>query len=48
MVKRRMAGGREKLEATPEPDYVFREGDVMLVLGPGRNIRALERGTPAP
>ncbi|MHC4589107.1 MAG: chloride channel protein, partial [Planctomycetota bacterium] len=48
MIKRRTAGGREQLDATPEPDYLFHEGDVMLVLGPGRNIRALERGTPAP
>jgi CIC family chloride channel protein len=48
MIKRRMAGGREKLEATPAPDYVFKQNDVMLVLGSGKNIRALERGTPIP
>jgi CIC family chloride channel protein len=44
MVKRRAANGREKLEATPAPEYEFRAGDVMLVLGSGKNIRALERG----
>jgi CIC family chloride channel protein len=48
MIKRRTAGGGEKLDATPEPDSVFHEGDVMLVLGPRRNIRSLERGTPSP
>ncbi|MHC4217937.1 MAG: chloride channel protein [Planctomycetota bacterium] len=46
MIKRRTAGGGEKLDATPGPEYVFEPGDVMLVLGPGKNIRALERGTP--
>ena len=48
MVKRRTSTGGEKLDAAPAPDYVFQEGDIMLVLGPGKNIRALERGTPAP
>jgi CIC family chloride channel protein len=48
MVKRRTSTGSEKLDATPAPDYVFHEGDVMLVLGPGKNIRALERGAPGP
>jgi hypothetical protein len=48
MVKRRTSTGSEKLDATPAPDYVFQEGDIMLVLGPGKNIRALERGVPGP
>jgi CIC family chloride channel protein len=46
MIKRRTPGGGEKLDPTPGPDYVFGPGDVMLVLGPGKNLRALERGTP--
>jgi CIC family chloride channel protein len=48
MMKRRTASGREKLDAAPTPDFVFQAGDVMLVLGPAKNIRALERGIPAP
>jgi CIC family chloride channel protein len=46
MIKHRQAGGGEKLDTAPAPDYVFQKGDVMLVLGPGKNLRALERGTP--
>ncbi|MHC4081974.1 MAG: chloride channel protein [Planctomycetota bacterium] len=48
MIKRRTKKGGEKLDAAPAPDYIFQDGDVMLVLGPGRNIGALERGIPAP
>ncbi len=44
MVKHTQKDGLEELSSTPAADYVFRFGDVMLVLGPTSQIRKLKRG----
>lgn len=41
MIKQQTAQGREQLNASPDRDYVFCEGDRLLVLGPGDAIRDL-------
>jgi K+/H+ antiporter YhaU regulatory subunit KhtT len=44
MIKKRGAGGEELVNAVPSAEYVFQEGDVMLVMGPNAALRRLERG----
>jgi len=46
MVKQLSADGTESLQATPNADYAFREGDVMLAMGPNEALRRLRTGTP--
>ncbi len=46
MIKQSSSGGQERLITTPEPDYAFQQGDVMLVLGPNEELRHLKRGVP--
>ena len=46
MVRRTLDDGREQAVTVPEPDYAFRHGDVMLVLGPQEELRRLRRGVP--
>ncbi len=41
MVKRKTGDGRERLETSPDGDFVFQDGDVMLVMGPNDRLRAL-------
>jgi trk system potassium uptake protein TrkA len=44
MVKQSTADGQEKLQTTPSADYIFRQDDVMLVMGPNEELRRLKRG----
>jgi CIC family chloride channel protein len=44
MIKHAGPAGAEELDAAPEPDYRFQEGDVMLVLGPSEELRYLRIG----
>jgi len=44
MVKHRTPGGTKVSEA-PSPDYTFRDGDVMLVMGPGNRVHQLKRAS---
>jgi CIC family chloride channel protein len=46
MIKQTTAPGEERINTAPTPDYVFRPGDVMLVLGPDEELRHLRRGVP--
>ncbi len=46
MIKRIASDGQEHLDTAPEPDYAFRSGDVLLVLGPSGEIPHLRRGVP--
>ncbi len=48
MIKRPSTGGGERLEATPDAEYVFKEDDVMLVMGPNDKLRRLRTGAPQP
>ncbi len=48
MIKRKGSRGGEDLQVSPGPDDVFKSGDVMLVLGPGKDIRHLKQGVPPP
>ncbi len=48
MVKRTSDDGEEQLDASPTADYVFRPGDVMLVLGRDAELPHLRRGIPRP
>lgn len=42
MVKRRQEGREELVEAAPTADTVFRDGDVLLLMGPEAQIRRFE------
>ena len=44
LVKQRAGVREEFVNAVPSADYVFRPGDVMLVMGPDDMLRRLERG----
>jgi K+/H+ antiporter YhaU regulatory subunit KhtT len=44
MIKQLSADGVERLEATPDADYAFCEGDVILAMGPNEALRRLRRG----
>jgi CIC family chloride channel protein len=46
MIRRRTPGGSGALDVTPAADYVFQSGDVMLVLGPGKDVGSLRQGAP--
>jgi len=46
MIKHPGPAGAEELDAAPQPDYAFQEGDVLLVLGPSSEIPYLRRGEP--
>ena len=46
MVKHTTAEGEERLITSPEPDYMFERGDVMLVLGSEKDVPYLKRGRP--
>ncbi len=41
---RQLADGGGLIDASPEADYVFREGDSMLVMGPNERLRAVRYG----
>ena len=43
LIKRKVAGREDLVNAVPNADYVFRPGDVMLVMGPNDRLRELER-----
>lgn len=47
LVKQRDGAGNELIHAVPSADYVFRPGDVLLLLGPSEMLRRLERGETA-
>jgi K+/H+ antiporter YhaU regulatory subunit KhtT len=38
-----MGSDQEISEQLPDADYRFREGDVMLVMGPEKRLKRLER-----
>ncbi len=44
LIKQRDGAGEEELHAVPSADYVFRQDDVILVMGPNEKLRRLERG----
>ena len=46
LIKRRKGAREEMVGSVPDADYVFRTGDVMLVMGPDVKLRQLERGEP--
>ncbi len=46
MIKQTTAPGEEHINTAPTPDYVFRPGDILLVLGPDDELRHLRRGVP--
>jgi CBS domain-containing protein len=46
LIKRRKGAREEMVGSVPDADYVFRTGDVMLVMGPDNKLRQLERGEP--
>jgi len=48
MIKQLSADGAERLETAPDAGYVFKEDDVMLVMGPSEKLRHLRTGTPLP
>jgi trk system potassium uptake protein TrkA len=43
LIKRRQGNGHEIEEYLPDADYIFREGDVMLVMGSKKRLQRLER-----
>jgi CIC family chloride channel protein len=45
MIKQLSADGVERLEASPDANYSFCEGDVILAMGPNEALRQLRRGT---
>jgi CIC family chloride channel protein len=46
MIKQTTGAGEERLDTSPEPDYTFADGDVMLVLSPNEELPYLKRGVP--
>ncbi len=48
MIKQSSGEGVEQLNTTPQADYAFQHGDVMLVLGPNEQLRHLRRGRGTP
>jgi CIC family chloride channel protein len=46
MVKQLSQDGVERLNAAPASDYAFREGDVLLAMGPDDALRRLRIGVP--
>lgn len=47
MIKHTGATGETHLTSSPDADYAFRDGDVMLAMGPEEALRDLRRGKPA-
>ncbi len=45
MIKQQSPEGVERLEATPDADYRFSEGDVILAMGRNEALRRLRRGS---
>jgi CIC family chloride channel protein len=43
LIKRRSDGGEQIADQLPDAEYIFREGDVMLVMGSEERLRRLER-----
>jgi len=48
MIKQLSVDGAERLETAPDAGYVFKEDDVLLVMGPNEGLRHLRTGTPLP
>ncbi|UCG87751.1 MAG: hypothetical protein JSW71_04165, partial [Gemmatimonadota bacterium] len=46
MIKQASPDGLEQLNAAPASDYAFREGDVLLAMGPNEALRRLRTGVP--
>jgi len=46
MIKQLSPDGVEGLDAAPASDYVFRDGDVLLAMGPNEALRRLRTGVP--
>jgi CIC family chloride channel protein len=46
MVKQPTDDGADRLNASPDGDYAFCDGDIMLVMGPADALRHLRTGTP--
>jgi CIC family chloride channel protein len=44
LIKQQDSIGQEIVNAVPSADYVFRPGDVLLVMGPDEKLRRLEHG----
>ncbi len=45
LIKRKSGAGDEEISLVPDADFVFREGDRMLVMGAERHLKRLERET---
>ena len=43
LIKRRSGGDEHIADQLPDAEYVFREGDVMLVMGSEERLQRLER-----
>ena len=48
MIKQLSGDGAERLETAPDAGYIFKEDDVMLVMGPNEKLKRLRTGTPLP
>ena len=48
MIKQLSADGAVRLETAPDAGYVFKEDDVLLVMGTNEGLRHLRTGTPLP
>lgn len=46
MIKQVAADGSEQLKPTPDADYAFGHGDIVLVMGTNDGLRRLRTGTP--
>ena len=44
LIKHPHQAGAEAVNTVPSADYVFKDGDIMLVMGPNDRLRELERG----
>ncbi|MEJ2239796.1 MAG: hypothetical protein P8X82_15995 [Gemmatimonadales bacterium] len=46
MIKQVAADGSEQLKPTPDADYAFGYGDIVLIMGTNEGVRRLKTGTP--
>jgi trk system potassium uptake protein TrkA len=46
MIKQPAGDGGERLNTTPDADYTFKHGDMLLIMGPSDELRHLKRGRP--
>ncbi len=46
MIKQQTEEGEGRLNTAPGPDYTFRKGDIMLILGPSSELPYLRSGMP--